>query len=193
MRLSFGWMFIMISSTTILNFSLAKLRKTRVRQPLLLRKDEVEYYQDADVNVEEIRRKLRTYIGSDGHGHSSDESDENGIYNAGSITQYNNGQLNFILRNHEYVAFTKKWRGADRLILTQLCTITGSRTAGGYYCVDGHTVCVAWSSMPRFYGQHTVGGPCGMLPLDDDLVNSLPDNLREAYYNTCDKDKCDGK
>jgi hypothetical protein len=124
---------------------------------------------------------------------SSSSSDEDEIYNAGAVNQYNNGQLNTLLRSHKYVGFTKKWRGTNRLILTSVCKINGSSTAGAYYCVEGRTVCITWRSMHRFYGQHVGGGKCSLLPLDDDVVDSLPDALRSAYENTCDGDKCDGR
>ena len=124
---------------------------------------------------------------------SESSSDEDEIYNAGSVKLYTNSQLNSLLRAHESIGFTKKWRGTDRLILTTRCKISGSSTAGAYYCVEGRTVCVTSRSMHRFYGQHVGGGKCSLLPLDDDVVDSLPDTLRSAYENTCDGDKCDGR
>jgi hypothetical protein len=124
---------------------------------------------------------------------SSESDDENEIYNAGSVNLYNNAKLNTLLRGHKYLGFTKKWRGTDRLILTTRCKISGSSIMGAYYCVEGRTMCVTSRSMHRFYGQHVGGGPCSLLPLDDDVVDSLPDALLEAYKNTCDGDSCDGR
>lgn len=162
--------------------------------------------QEAKVEIE--REEINAYLRHDHEmeselvvdiGHemnrflSSESSDEDEIYNAGSVNLYNNAQLNKLLRSHTYLGFTKKWRGTDRLILTTRCKISGSSTAGAYYCVEGKTVCVTSRSMQRFYGQKVGGGKCSLLPLDDDVVDSLPDSLRNAYKNTCDGNKCDGR
>jgi hypothetical protein len=143
----------------------------------------VEKVDDKDVDD----RQLKTYYNKNNNG---DDSDQNEIYNAGSITNYNIGQINTILRQHNKAAFTKKYRGTDRLIMTQRCSISGSQKAGVYYCVEHRTVCVVVSSISRFYGDKTLGGVCGTLPFSDSVVNSLPDNLREAYENTCGGNNC---
>ena len=146
---------------------------------------EFEYVDEETLSREMKERILRK--------ESEDEVNEYGVYDAGSVNQYNNGQLNSLLRNHEKVGFIKKWRGADRLVLTSVCTITGSKTAGAYYCVDNKTVCVTMSSVKRFYGQHMYGGKCGTLPLSDEELIALPYDLKKAYFNTCGEDnKCDG-
>jgi hypothetical protein len=159
---------------------------------------------EAEIEREEIMTSLRHHHDMESEfvvdvGHemnrflSSVNFDENEIYDAGSVNQHSNLQVNTLLRSHKYLGFTKKWRGTDRLILTTRCKINGSSTAGAYYCVEGKTVCVTSRSMQRFYGQHVGGGQCSLLPLDDGVVDSLPDTLRNAYKNTCDGGKCDGR
>jgi hypothetical protein len=141
------------------------------------------------------RRNLKAHYGG-GRSNGLDANEEvEGIYIAGDVTQYSTRDLNYLLRNHAKVAFTKMWKSTTRLIVTELCSIQTERNteAGAYYCVEGKTVCVARKSMSRFYGQHSGGGICGTLPLDDQLVDALPGSLQEAHANTCDGDnKCDG-
>lgn len=142
------------------------------------------------------RRYLRTYYGEQ-HSNDLDANDEvDGIYIAGDVSKFSTRDLNYLLRNHDKVAFTKTWKSKSRLIVTEMCTIKTGRNseAGAYYCVDGKTVCVARKSMNRFYGQHTGGGVCGTLPLDESVVNDLPDYMQSAYENTCgEDDHCDGQ
>jgi hypothetical protein len=97
-----------------------------------------------------------------------------------------------LLRKHEYVAFTKRWRGSDHLIVTQMCSIKNKSEPGAYYCVDRKTTCVTAKSVARFYGKHVVGGACGTLPLDDGTIQGLPESFQLAYASTCDGDHCDG-
>ena len=140
------------------------------------------------------RRHLRTYRGNDHGDEENDEGEVDGIFIAGDVTSYNVQELNYLLRHHDNVAFTKRYRSKTRLIVTELCTIKKQRKseAGAYYCVKGKTVCVARQSMNRFYDKDTGGGVCGTLPLDDGVVNELPDYMQQAYKNTCDGDQCDG-
>jgi hypothetical protein len=140
------------------------------------------------VGQRDVERKLKTYY-HDGEytgGNDSQDGDYDGIYAAGDVRNYSANTLSRLLRKHEYVALTKKWRGNDHLILTQLCSINRSSEPGAYYCVDNKTVCVTVKSVPRFYGDHVTGGKCGTLPLDEDTLKNLPDTFQEAYYATMD-------
>ena len=131
-------------------------------------------------------RSLKTYYHNGEYTGGSGDGDYDGIYAAGDVRNYSANTLSTLLRKHEYVALTKKWRGYDHLVLTQRCSIKRSSEPGAYYCVDNKTVCVTVKSMARFYGEHVTGGKCGTLPLDDDTVKQLPDAFQEAYYATVD-------
>ncbi|KAG7349788.1 hypothetical protein IV203_012385 [Nitzschia inconspicua] len=119
--------------------------------------------------------------------------DYQGIYAAGDVRDYSIDNMSTLLRSHEYVAFTKSWRGADHLVVTQHCSIKHKSEPGAYYCVDNKTVCVTAQSIPRFYGDHVTGGKCGTFPLDEGIVASLPEELQEAYAATCDGNACVGR
>ena len=134
------------------------------------------------------QRTLKTYY-HDGEytgGKESGDDEYDGIYTAGDVRNYSANTLSTLLRKHEYVALTKKWRGNDHLVLTQICSIKRSSEPGAYYCVDNKTVCVTVKSMARFYGEHVTGGKCGTLPLDEDIVEELPDAFQQAYFATVD-------
>jgi hypothetical protein len=119
-----------------------------------------------------------------------DASSEDGIYTAGDVQDYSVDTISTLLRSHEKVAFTQKWRGADRLIVTQLCSIQFHTKHGAYYCVDNQTVCVTVQAMPRFYGDHVTGGRCGTLPMDENEIASLPESFKHSYVATIEGGKC---
>lgn len=141
-----------------------------------------------------ISRNLKTYYNGGNHKDTGgDDNDGEGIYPMGDLSTLQLNAISQSLQKHEYVAFYKKWRGSNHLIVTQQCSIKNKSEPGAYYCVDSKTVCVAVKSMPRFYGKHVTGGKCGTLPLDDDTIASLPEAYQDAYASTCDGNECDGR
>jgi hypothetical protein len=141
------------------------------------------------------QRNMKTYYNNgSGSGDSGDDGDDSSIYVAGDLSKLQVYTISQSLQKHDNVAFIKRWRGSNHLIVTQQCSIKNKSEPGAYYCVDNKTVCVAVKSMPRFYGKHMSGGKCGTFPLNDDTVSKLPEAYQEAYASTCgDGDKCEGR
>jgi hypothetical protein len=128
-----------------------------------------------------------TYVGVDSiHGGAENK----GIYAAGDVGNYSYNDMSDLLHSHTNVAFTRKWKGVDHLVVTQLCSIKHITETGAYFCVDNKTVCVTVKSFPQFYGDHVMGGRCGTFPLDEETLHSLSEAFQKAYAATCDA--CDG-
>jgi hypothetical protein len=173
-------------------FYIVSQKDVERRLEWIRRKSDIAIQDDSDNKVSQDDRDLKTYYHDGSYVGRGDDNDYDGIYAAGDIRNYSLNSIVTLLRNHEYVAFTRKWRGNDHLIVTQQCSIKYKSEPGAYYCVDNKTVCVTVKSMSRFFGDHVGGGPCGLLPLDEHSLAGLPETFQEAYVFTCDGNHCDG-
>jgi hypothetical protein len=101
--------------------------------------------RDVERRLNLQQRKLKTngfsgaYTGEDG---TMGGAPDDGTYAAGDIRNYSHNAISDLLHSHKNVAFTKKWKGVDHVVVTQLCSIKHRIEPGAYFCVDNKTVCV---------------------------------------------------